>query len=204
MSAASLILAVMLVPSVAMLALGVRLLSRRAMVVRSQVMLGFMALLFLPQLIRVTVLLFSEPGHLGAWLLALASLVIWFVVFLLLRRAFGRVTLWNVDEETVYNALDRVLNDRGIGHREHRSQILLDDHDAVVKVNIQGTVHTGTLAVEGKDSKVLAPQLFPALSAALGGTKSGRRSTVGIAYTVMGAVTTAMLALLLIAVVQDS
>lgn len=173
--------------AVTMIALGVRLLNRRPLVLDSRIMLGALMLAFLPLVINGLMLAFrGDVSSQQTWPLV-APVLILPLLFWFLRRAFGRVTVFNITEESLYDALGRVLDEGGIAYDERRSQILLRGRDAVIKINVQGTMNTGTLAIVGNDTDVLAPRLLPRLRAAIAGERLSGRSVVGLVYLALGA-----------------
>lgn len=130
-----------------MLAIGIKIMRRRAFTVSSKVWLGLFGVMFLPALVA-PIFSFSRLFQRSPllWGVQLLPLLMLPVLFLFLRRSSGRLIVFNVTEDSLYESLCEALEKNGIGYEEKRSQIFIKGSDASIKVAIQGQMNMATLS----------------------------------------------------------
>lgn len=116
-------------------------------------------------------------------LLPVGALVLVLVFF---RQVIGRAVVMNVDEDTLYDSLEEVLDRHGMSYREGRSTIDVVEHEATVEINYQATTNSGTVNARGDDQRDLFPVLED-LRSALRDKRLAERSRLAAWYVALGA-----------------
>lgn len=172
----------------AFVAAGIRLWNRKPAVLAPRTLTIALGVLFVPALVVAgfgcaAALREGETRLLLPMLFPLLMVVLTLVFF---RQIIGRAIVLNVNETTLYDALENVLDRHGMSYREQRSTIDVEEVDAKIEVNYQATTNSGTVNATGGDQKELFPVLED-LRAALRDKPIDRRSRIAPWYVALGA-----------------
>lgn len=126
--------ALMIFVGFAILLLGGKIVSRRPVLITSKTMFAFMFLACIPIFVAFFLRVVHPDFDFSTqWMhLLMAPMYALFLIFI--RKAFGDVILFNVDEDLVYDSIQKTLDEVNIPYEEKRGRILIPSLNSDVRL----------------------------------------------------------------------
>lgn len=139
------ILLTMVTIDIALLILGIRMMKRKVVIVKRNFMAWLVCLYFLPYVIFTVPCVFIagfDPGidWMGPFFVLTLVLVI-----LIAKKFAGSLLLINIEEDTLYETIRRVLKTRNVVFEEKRGRILLPSLSLEIKLNCHSSSKSATM-----------------------------------------------------------
>lgn len=185
----ALMLLISTIVGLAFFIMGIKVITKKTLIVSSKVLLALIVLAFLPMAIneisRIAVFQFTSAG-----IISMIFLAIIIVVLLFIKKSFGTITIFNITNDVLYESIFAVFSEENITCEEKYSQILLKEIDASVKVSINTKINTATLTFINQEKIPNYEKILNNLKNKLKDNKFKGRPYLGIVYILIGSLLT--------------
>jgi len=161
-----------------LLILGIQISRRRVVVLSGQLMTLFLAICFLPTPIRVIFEMLEHGFDLAHDWIGFVPLFMLVLVIAIAARSFGRLTIFNIEEDVLYEALQGILSELGIQHQEKRGTILLPTMNGEIKLSTHAVFKSANLSTTSIDESNRAA-IFKGLKQRLSTVRFEKNPVVG-------------------------
>ncbi|OEF98973.1 hypothetical protein BHF71_10460 [Vulcanibacillus modesticaldus] len=182
---------------VILLFLGLKISTKKVFFVDSKWMFSFAILGFTPMMINSIFELIKNKSFEENWM-SIITILMFLILLFVFKKSFGRLTIFNVTEDILYESLIEVFSKRGYTCEEKRSQILLKEVDATIKISINSLVNTATLNIINHHNIQDIKSVYRDLQVSLSQKIFKGRAFVGIVYILIGILLLVMLIGLLV------
>lgn len=153
--------------SIFSLSLGILILRKKPIVIKGYIFTLIIALCYLPMLITPFIYEFSSPYSLVNFI---------FIIFLIFifKKSFGSITIYNINEDLLYESLFEALEKENIEYEEKRGEIILPSLDSKIKISFHPVASTANVHLKFKKDKFLHNQVIIHLKEVLSDKKVDR------------------------------
>lgn len=153
--------------SIFCLSLGVLILRKKPIVIKGYIFTMFIALCYLPMLINPFIYGFS-----GAYSLVNFAFII--LLIFIFKKSFGSITIYNINEDLLYESLFEALETENIEYEEKRGEIILPSLDSKIKISFHPVASTANVHINLRKDKFLYNQIIKNLKEVLSNKKVDR------------------------------
>lgn len=197
MSQLIIIFSILGVMGIAILLLGLKIITKKVFFVDSRIMFSFIVVGFLPMLINSTYDLI-KPKTFGNNFISVIPILLFIIMIVVFNKAFGKLTIFNVTEDILYESLIEVFSRKGITCEEKRSQIFLKEVDASIKIGINSMMNTAQISIIKPQNIQDIKGIYKDLQDIFSQKTFKGRTLIGIVYILLGILLLIMLIGLLI------
>lgn len=169
----------------AFLYLGFLMLQKKSLVIPSNFMNTLVGVSFLMIATGiVSKFIFSDTKN---WI-ALIFIAIYGGIFLAVKKLFGRLMVFNIEENVLYRSIFEILQTRKIKYEKRKNKIILPSFDAHLIINNHKSIQTTTIHVVPSMDEDFFENLTPIFKKKISGKPFNQFSWVGLAYVIIGLV----------------
>ncbi|WFD09425.1 hypothetical protein [Tepidibacter hydrothermalis] len=150
--------------SIFCLSLGILILRKKPIVIKGYIFTLFITLCYLPMLINPFIYDFLSP-----YSLVNCAFII-FLIFIF-KKSFGSITIYNINEDLLYESLSEALEKENVEYEEKRGEILLPSLDSKIKISFHPVASTANVHINLKKDKFLYNQIIKNLKQVLSDKK---------------------------------
>lgn len=117
---------------------------------------------------------------------ALIFLAIYAGIFFAVKKLFGRLMVFNIEENVLYHSIFEVLQTRKIKYEKRNNKIIIPSFDAHMVINSHKFIQTTTIHVVPSTDEDFFENLTPIFKKKISGKPFNRFSWVGLVYVIIG------------------
>lgn len=167
----------------AFLYLGFLMLQKKSLVIPSSLMNSLIGISFL--MIATGILsrfIFSDSQN---WI-ALIFVAIYGGIFFAVKKLFGRLMVFNIDENILYRSIFEILQTRQIRYEKQKNKIILPAFQAELIINNHKSIQTTTIDVVPSTDEDFFENLTPIFKQKISGKPFNQFSWIGLGYVIIG------------------
>lgn len=164
--------------SVIFFTMGTLMLRKKPVFIKGYQMTLLLGICYLPTLFTVPVL----RGHFNFMRLLFLALFV-FLIFVL-KKSFGDYTIYNAQENQLYESIFIALEEQGVEYKETRGKIILPSLNSEIKINVNSTFKVANIHIGLKKNKDLYQNLVNRIKSILAKEKMEKVSLGGIVYII--------------------
>ena len=162
--------------SVIFFTMGTLMLRKKPVFIKGYQMTLLLGICYLPALSPVSVLR-GDFNFIGLLFLALFV----FLIFVL-KKSFGDYTIYNAEENQLYESIFTALEEQGVEYKEARGKIILPSLNSEIKINVNSTFKVANIHIGLKKNKDLSQNLVNRVKNILAKEKIEKVSLSGVVY----------------------
>jgi hypothetical protein len=178
---------VLAIAGLAFLLIGLKTLSRKPVILKGYWLTVLIGLCFLPTVINSFYRIISS-GSFDVTKDWLGILFLAFFIFLIFiyKKAFGFITLFNVDEDLLYESIFNILKGKNIVYEEKRGKIILPSSNSEIKISTASAFKTAQIHFKLNNNPDLDTAIIEELRRNLTQKTVAKFPLVGVVYVICG------------------